>query len=435
MIHKPKVSFVLYKQHKSSDGRFPIKIKIYFNGQKKHFSVKSLSLDKTHFTVEEFEKIKDSSVKLSKRNAADIKLLNSRNIIIEQQLRLQSLAESIRPFSFELLKNKIYNLGGDYVGDKVNDVYYGFEEYMNYMKRNNKLPYIESMQTTLKHLRNYHKTNELPFQLVTTEFLYGFEEYLFGKKTKLKSSASVAIYMRNIRTVFNYELDKPNSSITRDNYPFGKRRYRIKEKRILNSNKSLKKEEVNLIKEYKTNRIARIFARDMWLLSYYGNGMNGADILKLKYGHLEYSKDCAIVFFNRQKTETTAEGSPPIRFFLTKEDLKIIDRHGNKDNSPDNYIFKGLHDNITADQKKLTINNFNSRISNRISKIAEDLEIEKKVTAETARHSFASVLRKAKISKSEIGELMGHQNTHSRVTDFYLDEIDEDRLKYIRSLL
>lgn len=55
--------------------------------------------------------------------------------------------------------------------------------------------------------------------------------------------------------------------------------------------------------------------------------------------------------------------------------------------------------------------------------LATMVGIEKNITTYVARHSYATVLRRNRISKEIIGQSLGHDNT--KTTEIYLDDIGD----------
>ena len=67
-------------------------------------------------------------------------------------------------------------------------------------------------------------------------------------------------------------------------------------------------------------------------------------------------------------------------------------------------------------------------------RIGEELEIETKITTYTARHSFATVLKRAGAPIEFISESLGHKDL--KTTENYLDSFEnETRQVYQRKLL
>lgn len=85
-------------------------------------------------------------------------------------------------------------------------------------------------------------------------------------------------------------------------------------------------------------------ARDMFMFSYFGSGINMKDILRLKYSNI----DGEYIRFIRAKTHrTNRSNSTSISFHLTEELADIINRLGNRNKKPDSFIFPVLSDGIS----------------------------------------------------------------------------------------
>ena len=74
---------------------------------------------------------------------------------------------------------------------------------------------------------------------------------------------------------------------------------------------------------------------------------------------------------------------------------------------------------ITAVIRQTTKN-----INKHIDDIAKALKITKRVTTYTARHSFATVLKRSGVSTEFISESIGHADL--RTTENYLDSFEDD---------
>jgi integrase/recombinase XerD len=142
-----------------------------------------------------------------------------------------------------------------------------------------------------------------------------------GKTIKGNSETTIGMYLRNLRSIMNMALEE--NKITRDKYPFGKKRYNIP---VGSSQKKfLTEEELDSIIEYKTEDKTLQEARDYFLFSYFANGMNPKDIARLK--HSDFSDD--IFTFVRSKTARTTKGQrTKITVILVDELIEIIKKRG-----------------------------------------------------------------------------------------------------------
>jgi integrase/recombinase XerD len=252
---------------------------------------------------------------------------------------------------------------------------------------------------------------------VTPAFLQAYEKFAF--KGGL-SKTTIGIYLRPLRAVFNEVIER--GLLSRETaYPFGRRKYQIPAAKKVK--RALDLQDVEKIYHYQCARenSSEQMARDFWLFSYFGNGMNPKDIAFLRWKNL-----CGdYLTFERAKTERSLRRDPILITIYVNDEMKaVIDRWGNKDHAPDNYIFpilqKGLSDLRVYDR----IQNFVSLINYWMKEILLNLGIDKKATTYVARHTFSTVLKRSGASTEAIQEALGH--TDIKTTEAYLDTFDRE---------
>lgn len=97
---------------------------------------------------------------------------------------------------------------------------------------------------------------------------------------------------------------------------------------------------------------------------------------------------------------------------------EIINRWGNPYH-PDNYIFPYLNGNETALERKKITQDVTKRINKRIKRIAQTLGIDdKRISTYTARHLYATVLKKSGANIYYISESMRYSDL--KTTERYL---------------
>jgi integrase len=162
-------------------------------------------------------------------------------------------------------------------------------------------------------------------------------------------------------------------------------------------------------------------ARDYWLFSYFGNGMNPKDIANLKYKDI----DGDYLTFERSKTERILRSDPkPITVFLTDDMKAIVERWGNKNKLPNNYVFPVLEPGLSPLRQYELLQNFVGVINDWVKRILKKLEINKKATTYVARHTFSTVLKRSGASTEFIQEALGH--TDIKTTENYLDSFGKE---------
>lgn len=198
-------------------------------------------------------------------------------------------------------------------------------------------------------------------------------------------------------------------------YPFGKGGYSIKTtwpRKLV-----LKNAEIQKVVDFQDiESPEREYARDIWLFLYRANGINFADLLRMRWGNI---KGGYLIFF-RKKTENTRKNNiKPITAPVTPKLQEVIDRVGVKD-SP--FILGMLDEGYSENTFENLSHKVRSNLNEKLLEISEKLELSVPLKLKTARDCYASTLRRAKVPKDDIGDMLGHAN--SIVTEHYLDSLD-----------
>ena len=100
--------------------------------------------------------------------------------------------------------------------------------------------------------------------------------------------------------------------------------------------------------------------------------------------------------------------------------------------SPDTYLFPFLKGNESAIDERRIVKNVTHLLNDNMQKIGKKLGIEG-ISTYTARHSFATVLKRSGANVAFISESLGHNDV--RVTENYLDDFEtEERYKNAMAL-
>jgi len=170
---------------------------------------------------------------------------------------------------------------------------------------------------------------------------------------------------------------------------------------------------------------------EYWILSDLCNGMNIYDIARLKYKDIDNES----IKFIRKKTErTNRQNLKPVVVPITPEITAIINRWGTKPQLPENFIFPILKPNLNAVDERKTVNFCTSQIILYTNKIATLVGIKKHITSYSARHSYATVMKRSGASIEFISESLGHSNLQT--TESYLGSFElETKRKHAKALI
>ena len=331
------------------------------------------------------------------------------------QLKLDTQAEEIR---HNILRLEILELPVSIdalFGDVNNHIMITIKDYFNELIRK----FVEQgkVGTADKHrhclnLLSQCNPVEIRFASFTAAYVQRFITYL---KKKGNSSNSILTKVSVLRAVYNKAVEE-GIHVPREN-PFKNinMKYRRPKKR------AILKEDVQRIKDLdipENHDPASIgFARDLFLFSYYSAGINFTDIARLQYRNVH--KD--IIYYRRHKT------GKDMMFPLTPANIPVLHRYWQDGKDMDDYIFpildKSRHKTDTQIFNRL--HKVLAHVNKSLAQIAGLAGIDH-LTTYVARHTYATVLKRAGVNIAIISETMGHSDI--KTTQIYLDSFENTQI-------
>jgi integrase len=390
------VAAILDNRRETKSGAYPVKIRVTYKRDRKYYSTgKNLS-------VSDWEKLERT------KNIELLCIKKDLQITYEKVRDTVQSLENEGNFSFEVLNIRL----GKGLTDTIN---IAFKAKLDTLMEEGSVGNALANRSAYKHLENYAGTN-IAFDTVSADWLKKYEKAMIEEG---KSYTTVSIYLRCLRAIFN---DAKMAGIIKENqYPFGKGKYEIpigKGRKM-----ALNLQQIKQIISYSDGTEATEHYRDLWFFLYLCNGINVNDMLKLKFSNIDNDE----VHFYRSKTLHTSREKKEIEALLTPEMKQIIERWGNADKSLDNYVFPFLDGYNTPMEQKKRVQDITRRINKHLKIIGDKLGISG-VSTYTARHSYATVLKRSGANISYISESLGHSNL--KTTENYLASFEkEERIK------
>ncbi len=406
------------------DSTFSVKLRVTHNRKQKFYILKDENKRSLSMTKEGFIKVigveAPEPEKKRKRLTKDEKELRLHINELEKEAR--DVIKSIPAFTFEAFEAKYFNKKTDQT-----DVFSSLETRAKELREEGRISTAVTFECTLNSLKAFHLKKSLPFENITILFLRKYEQWMTTKIKKTdnreereaNSLTTVGMYLRNVRAVYNRAR---REGVLKDiQYPFGEGGYQIPTG--TNRKKALTQLEVGKILNYDaTEGSPEEMYRDFWMFSYLCNGINVKDMARITYKDI----DGDIINITRAKTERETRRNPkPITIIITRQIGQIIDKWGNKPAFPDTYLLPILIPGITPEVEYRRIQDVTKLINRYMSTLAAKLEIPMKVTTYTARHSYATVLKRSGASTEFISESLGHRNlqtTENYLADFEIEE-------------
>jgi integrase/recombinase XerD len=387
------VTSMLDTRTPNAQGEYPVKIRVNYKRVRAYYPTGK------NLTREDWDNLPTSKSTASKTIKASIE--NSFNLV---RLNVESLAER-GDFQFNTLNTRL----GKATGDTVNNA---LKAKISALESEGRIGTMQIYEQTLRITEEFAGTN-ISFSSITVQWLRKCEQFWL----QTKNQTTTGMHFRNIRTIIN---EARRAGIFKEaQYPFGKDRFEIKTGEA--HKKSLTIKQIKSIFNYSDGNITTDKYRDLWLFIYLCNGINVAEMIRLKYTNIVDGE----ISFVRQKTERTAKSRKEIRVIITPELQAIIDRWGIQNKY--GFIFPYLNGKETPLERKTINKELTKRINKRMKLIGEALSIGK-ITTYTARHSFATVLKRGGANIAYISESLGHSDL--KTTEAYLASFERgDREK------
>ncbi len=243
-----------------------------------------------------------------------------------------------------------------------------------------------------------YKFDEINFKMLRS--IEGkFKPRIPGNKNGL------AVQFRAIRSIWNKAIKE--GIVKPDGYPF--KDYRIKSSKTHKS--AIRQEDLKKIRELSLPLNTHAWhCRNMFFFSFYTMGMNFSDISQLRVKHIRDGR----VTYLRSKTKK------PISIKLTDNINEILNLYLDE-KGPNAYIFPVVTDTLKANDQ---IKAYRSVANHALKRWAKRLTIDKSLSFNTARHSWATIGKFMNIPIAVISEGLGHADIST--TQIYLDSFETD---------
>lgn len=401
------------------DNLIPAKLCITHKGIRKYYSI-SDRIKKAEWQFLSEEAIQKVTSANPRGEYRDIKFEFKR--ITDEA---EGIIRGMNPFSFNRFEEKYFNKITSW-----DNVFKAFIDQIEQLRGEERYSYALSFETTLGSVKAFHEGKKLEYNCRDT-VKNRYNDYLSGKPLNFiditpswlkryevwlhkdgKSRSTQGIYIRNIRVIVNKAIKLHKIKIE---YPFDTYKPKTSEGRKI----ALTAYQISQIANYKTEDPQEQFYRDMYLFSFWANGMNLTDIARLKYSNIQDGE----VSFVRRKTEREQSKEVKINIPINKSIQEIIDKYGNKSIGFDNYVFPILKPDMTEEKIFFEIRQFIKLTNGYLKSIAKRLKITEKLTTYTARHSWATIAKNSGASTEFIKEALGHSSVS--VTENYLKSFEK----------
>ena len=282
-----------------------------------------------------------------------------------------------------------------------------FKAHINSLTSSGRKSYALSIKQLYNSLIEFNGHLDIPFADMDIVWLRRYEVFL--RRMGLAEN-TIGIRFRTLRSIYNVAIEE--DAVSAELYPFKK--LKVSKLHQETAKRALSKEDIERVLSYKsTNRYMR-FPIDIFAFTYYCGGINFVDIAHLTKANIMDGR----LIYKRQKTKKL------IKIPLQPQAVALIEKYSSDDSQ---YLFPILSDFHKTDiQQANRIHKVISKVNERLKQIGESLNLPIPLTTYVARHSQATVMKRAGVSTAVIREIMGHSS--ERVTQIYLDSFDNEQV-------
>ncbi|MDB5141165.1 MAG: recombinase [Mucilaginibacter sp.] len=408
-----RVSAVIYKQFRRSDGTYNVRIKVFHKNERRLMST-------AHY--------------ISERNLSSNLEIKDPTINLLINKRLDDYRRTISKLDNVLKTMSCIELA-EYLDNKDNINFIKFcDEHIAQLRKDNRIGTANNHRTVRNSLVDYFKRESIDILEINSNMLFKYERYLredrkmirvnqLGKevlvtKTGL-SDNGLYNHMRDLRTLFNAARAFYNNEdlglIQIEHKPF--KTYSIGSAPIT-KNRNISVEQLKIIRDCQLEVGTRVeLARDLFMLSFYLCRMNAVDLYNLKTTDLQNGR----ISYNRSKTVRQRKDKAFISIRLVEEASSLLNK----------YIGQ-------LSLKYVDYLGLDTALSKGMIELRDITDIPD-ITFYYARHTFANLARNAcRVSKDDLDLTLNHVDQRHRVLDIYLDKdwsiVDEVQKKVVQLL-
>ena len=253
-------------------------------------------------------------------------------------------------------------------------------------------------QSALNSFERYlNNRGDVSLDALDSNQMIAYESWLKGNGICPNTSSH---YMRNLRAIYNRAVEQ--GFVAQQN-PF---------KHVYTGIDKTRKRAVSLdvvreIRDLNLTKKSLVFARDIFLFSFYTRGMSFVDMAFLKKKDLQNG----ILTYRRNKTGQ-------LLFVKWEKPMQeLIDKYDTFDTP---YLLSVIRNNGVDEWHQYQ--NAAHRINRNLKQIGKQIGLDIPLTTYVARHAWASIAQSKNIALSVISEALGHDS--EQTTQIYLSSLD-----------
>lgn len=397
-LSKPSVAVILLKRY-AQDQAQPVVLRLTFRGARRYFTIGSCLESDWNHHAGRYKSDKEGNLRIS---ALEVKA----------QRILKDFEDSERAFTFDRFAREFF------VDSGLKMVLKFIEEEIQRLTDAQRAGSLMITKTVKNSLSRFRNGRDFSFIDLDLSFLERWEAFLLKSGCSLNG---VAVYMRQLKAIYNRAISR--GLVKRQYYPFDE--YRIKTE--VTRKRALTKEQMEAIIAYPVEEGTSIFhSKNYFLFSFFTRGMNFADLSRLKAENIINNR----IEYVRAKTKNARSRGDGRAFSIPIRDkVKEIVAYYRKNHFDGVYLFPILGKEYASRiSEKYAVNKKSLQVNRDLQTICRALGIPspEMITFYSARHTWATLTKRAGGSTELIQEGLGHGNV--KTTEVYLAQFANEDL-------
>jgi integrase len=267
------------------------------------------------------------------------------------------------------------------------------------------------------------------FQDIDLKYINRFDDFL--RIDRGCEGNTISYYMRTFRALLNRAIKEGETSEV--TYPFGKHGYCVSSLSQETEKRYLPSQYIETLKTAVIDSPALQWSRNLFLFSYYCQGMAIVDMAFLTDKNVLVFEGGKYICYRRRKTES--KQSRIIRIKITENIQSLMDWFRVNTKLVDNYLLPVITKEGYEGQKLYDhIRDRNRKFNKHLKTLGEALKFEGiRLSSYQARHSYAMRLKNSGIPEDVISEALGHKDLSTTKT--YLDSFQNDEIARANEVL
>lgn len=391
------VKVLCYKSKILSDGSHPLMVRVCKNGKKKYQSL-GISIHPTYWNFKKNVPTDDCP------NRDEITLLIQKKLYEIQKSILNKRIEGKDFTASSILKPQAGSLS------LHNNVEECFNYYVRLLREQGRVRYAGMYDVSYNSFVKYADSLDIPFSDIDIIWLKKYEAWMLKQGLAVNT---IGTRLRHLRAVFNMAIE--HHIIDKECYPF--HAYKLSKVTQTPPKRAITKSDIQKVITYRGKTDMERLAVALFTFSYFTAGINFIDMAMLKHENIVNGKLCYL----RAKTKKQ------IVIPLQDESNRIISNYSVGSARGSDYVFPILSEYHKSEvQIANRLHKILAKVNKALKQIGEELGLPIKLTTYVARHSFATVLKRAGVSTSIISESLGHSS--EKITQIYLDSFENSQI-------